>query len=76
MKKGQQIEKIIINKDHVTVYDTEGCEVKLTRTQRHIFKRWKDWNFLDKLADEFGKKDVLTDNYCVIVDGEMVHGGA
>lgn len=76
MKKGQVIEKIVINGDHVTVYDSEGIEVKLTRTQRHIFKHYKDWNFLDKLTDEFGNKNVLAKNYMVIKDNEVVVGGA
>ena len=76
MKKGQRIQKIIINGEHVSVYDTDGNDVKITRTQRHIFKRWKDWNFMDKLSDEFGNSKVLVDDYIIIVDGKMVHGGA
>lgn len=72
MKKGQRISKILIDKDHITVYDTEGCEVKLTRTQRHIFKHYNAWNFMDKLTDEFGRSDVMDPHYCVIKDGEIV----
>ena len=72
MKKAQQIQKIIISGDHVSVYDTDGAEVKITRAQRQLFKNYKHWNFLDKIADEFSRDDVMAKNYCVIKDGDLV----
>jgi len=72
VKKNQQIEKIIINDNHVSVYDTTGREVKITRTQRQIFRNYFHWNFLEKLSDEFGRDNILAPDYCVIENGQLV----
>jgi hypothetical protein len=73
MKKGTEIQKILINGDHVSVYDTDGVEVKITRSQRAIFRNYHHWNFLEKLSDEFGRTNVMSKHYCVIKDGELVY---
>lgn len=72
MKKGIKIEKILINKDHVTVYATDGSEVKLTRNQRQIFKNFNSKDFESNLIKEFSREDILSSDYCVIKDGEPV----
>jgi hypothetical protein len=73
MKKGIQIQKVLINKDHITAYDNNGISVKLTRAQRQLFSNYKHWNFEDKICDEFGNNDVLAHDFIVIKDGEIVY---
>ena len=73
MKKGQLIQKLILNKDHITVYDTDGVEVKLTRAQRQLFKRYKEWDFKDQVQKEFGKSHIFAPDFMILKDGELVN---
>jgi hypothetical protein len=81
MRKKQHIGMVTISGDQIHAYDTEGCEVKLTRNQRKAFMRYKSSEFLDIIKNEFQTVDISTlldDNFFITKDSRKVYvlGGA
>lgn len=60
MKKKQRIGMVTIQGDMVTAFDTEGVEVKLTRSQRKIFMKNKFPNLINDIKHEFQVTDIFT----------------
>lgn len=81
LKKKQRIGMVTIEGDRIKAFDTEGCEVKLTRNQRKAFMRYKSSEFLDIIKNEFQTVDISTlldDNFFITKDSRKVYvlGGA
>jgi hypothetical protein len=74
MKKNQRIGMIKIENVHISAYDTDGVEVKLTRRQRIIFSHFKTSNFLKDVEKEFGAnpKYILDKSFFIQKDGDVV----
>ena len=68
---------VTIEGDRIKAFDTEGCEVKLTRNQRKAFMRYKSSEFLDTIKKEFQTVDISTlldDNFYITKDDMKVYG--
>ena len=74
-KKNQRIGMVTIEDDHITAFDTEGVEVKLTRHQRNAFLKYKSGRFTDIIMNEFQVTDIkyiLADGFFIKRDGIVV----
>lgn len=76
MRKGAQITHVEIDNGRITAYaklKTTVIELALTRTQRNIFKHYANHDFLNQVETEFGNSAILSDDFYVKVDGEIVY---
>lgn len=73
MRKGTKIKTIAITAaGTVTATDSEGSNVKLTRSQRNIVTTYKRGNYIERVEKEFGRS-VLDPDFVVIgPTGEIV----
>lgn len=69
MGKRSQIATVIISGQNITATNSKNEPVKLSRQQRLIFSKHKNWNFRDMLVDEFGSIDNLPKEFRIIKDG-------
>lgn len=73
MKKGIKIQETKIEKGVVTVVDTEGGLVKVSRTQRNLLTAYKkNPDYVVDIITAFGRENVLADDYRVKKDGAIV----
>lgn len=73
-KKGRRINTVEISKGHVTAFDDDGHLYKLNRNQRNLFKM--DPHFYTdecELMRAFGNPDVLSDQFRLVIDGDVVY---
>lgn len=73
IKKGLQINLITINSGEITAYDTDGELIKLTRTRRDLFRNYHDYDFLNKIWKEFGNENILSIDFNIQLNGEVVY---
>lgn len=73
IKKGSQINLITINSGEITAYGTDGELIKLTRTQRNLFRNYHDYDFLNKIWKEFGNENILSIDFNIQLNGEVVY---
>lgn len=74
MKKGTQIKLVNIDSgERVSILDTNGMPVKVTRSQRNALVRWKNNpNYVADVVKAFSNDNVLSSNYSVVQDGVTV----
>ena len=78
MKKKQRLGHVLLsNSGTVKAFDTDGNEVKITRHQREIFKKYKSSEFLENIEKEFGApvQNVLDEWFFIkkIDDGSVIY---
>ena len=76
MKKGLKLIKVEIDSDGKMKCFTisksgEVASMTLTRTQRHLFRRYTDHDFIDQIESEFGP-NMLDDTFVITMNGEIV----
>lgn len=73
MKKNQRIGMIEIEGNKVRAFDTDGVEVKLTRTQRSIFSQ-KPKKIKSLVEEEYQApvEKVLADSFFIKRNGEVL----
>ena len=73
MKKNQRIGMIEIEGNKVRAFDTEGVEIKLTRTQRSIFIQ-KPKKIKSLVEEEYQApvEKVLADSFFIKRNGEVL----
>ena len=76
-KKGRKINTVEIKTgkimNAVTAFDDDGQVYKLTRNQRSFFTRDTDYKNRDLLLQTFGNPDILSDQFRLVIDGEVVY---
>lgn len=65
MKKRQKIMTVIINGDHITIYDEDGKSVKVTRQQRNVLNQYGKNDYIDRIKKEFSNDHVLSEHFSV-----------
>ena len=76
MKKGTQITNVVFKNGKVSAtarLKTTDIGLALTRTQRNLFRHYRDHDFLDQIEAEFGNADILSDDFYIEIDGEVVY---
>lgn len=72
MRKGTKIQNVEISASReVNAFDSDGCRVKLTRTQRTLFSNYKNPDFFEDVWKEFGS-DILAPDFYIVKSGQTV----
>lgn len=69
MKKGVKLLKVITKDGHVTAIDTNGEEVKLSRSERNVLTDYKDKNYINNIRKVFGNNDAIADGFTMEKNG-------
>jgi hypothetical protein len=77
MKKGTQILSVTFTKDGRVKAEarlkTLTIDLALTRNQRNLFRHYRDHDFLDQIATEFGNASILSDDFFIKINDEIVY---
>ena len=76
-KKGRKINTVEIKTgkimNAVTAFDDDGQVYKLTRNQRAFFTKDADYTDREILMQTFGNPDILSDQFRLVIDGEVIY---
>lgn len=77
MRKTKQIAKVVITKyrntNMIKGYDNNGDAIKLTRTQRELFTKYRQPHLMiESIYDEFSNPKVLSKDFIIELDDTIV----